>query len=291
MSISAQQVKDLRDKSGVGMMDCKKGFVESIGVIDKAFDYLRKSGIAKAQKKEGRTTKEGLIVSHIDSNYGVLLEINCETDFVANTDDFTDLGKNIAAHISESNSNELNNILEEIFINDSNKKVKDILTDTIGKLGENIVLSRFSKFDLSDNSIMVSYIHPGSKLGVMLELSCANNSISKNADCSDLAKEISMHVAATCPISVNIEDVNKDVVEKEKEIFLDQAKKSGKPDNIIEKMVEGRIKKFYQENVLLEQTFVKDPSKTIKDLISEKVESLGGDISISRFSRYQIGQK
>ena len=198
MSINAQQVKELRDKSGVGMMDCKKALVESNGDIDKAFDILRKSGIAKAKKKSGRDAKEGLIFSYIHpgSKLGVILELNCETDFVANTDDFT-----------------------------------------------------------------------------------------------DLAKEISMHIAATSPISVNIEDVGDDVISKEKEIFIDQAKNSGKPDNIIEKMVEGRIKKFYQENVLLEQTFVKDPSKTIKDLIAEKVGVLGENILISRFSRYQIGEK
>ncbi len=198
MSINAQQVKELRDKSGVGMMDCKKALVEANGDIDKAFDILRKSGIAKAKKKSGRDAKEGLIFSYIHpgSKLGVILELNCETDFVANTDDFT-----------------------------------------------------------------------------------------------DLAKEISMHIAATSPISVNIEDVGDDVISKEKEIFIDQAKNSGKPDNIIEKMVEGRIKKFYQENVLLEQTFVKDPSKTIKDLIAEKVGVLGENILISRFSRYQIGEK
>ena len=273
------------------MMDCKKALVESNGDIDKAFDYLRKSGVAKAQKKEGRSTKEGLVVSHIDSKSGVLLELNCETDFVANTDVFIKLGKDIAAHVCESTLSELDDIIEENFIKDSTKKVKDIVTDTIGKLGENIVVSRFSRFKLDSNGFVVSYIHPGSKLGVILELNCETDAVANTDDFSDLAKEISMHIAATAPIAVNVNDVSGEVVEKEKEIFLEQAKNSGKPDNIIEKMVEGRINKFYQENVLLEQTFVKDPSKTIKNLIAEKADVLGGNISISRFSRYQIGEK
>ena len=198
MSISAQEVKELRDRSGVGMMDCKKALVEADGDLDKAFEVLRKNGIAKAQKKSGRDAKEGSIVSYIHpgAKLGVLLELNCETDFVANTDDF-----------------------------------------------------------------------------------------------KDLANDICMHIAATAPISVRSEDVNSAIIDKEKEIYMDQAKKSGKPDEIIEKMVEGRIKKFFQENVLLEQNFVKDPSKTITDLITDKVSVLGENIVINSFSRFQIGER
>ena len=198
MSINAQQVKELRDRSGVGMMDCKKALVESNGDLDKAFEILRKNGIAKAQKKASREAKEGSVVAYIHpgAKLGVLLEINCESDFVANTDDF-----------------------------------------------------------------------------------------------KDLANDICMHIAATSPISVNSDDVEQSLIEKEKEIYIDQAKKSGKPDNIIEKMVDGRIKKFFQENVLLEQNFVKDPSKTITDLITDKVSVLGENIVINSFSRFQIGEK
>ena len=192
MAISASQVKELRDRSGVGMMDCKKALQESNGDLEKAFDYLRKVGVAKAQKKEGRSTKEGLVVSYIHpgSKLGVLLEINCETDFVAKTDDF-----------------------------------------------------------------------------------------------QNLAKDVAMHIAASDPISISVEDVSNDIIEKEKEIYTEQAKNSGKPDNIIEKMIEGRIVKFYKENVLMEQGFVKDPDKTIKDLITENVAKLGENIIIKRFSK------
>tara|TARA_B100001989_G_C24535583_1_gene464148 strand:+ start:1576 stop:2172 length:597 start_codon:yes stop_codon:yes gene_type:complete len=198
MSISAQEVKDLRDKSGCGMMECKQALVEANGNQDKAFEILRKKGAAKAQKKASRDAKEGSIISYIHpgSKLGVLLELNCETDFVANTDDFKDLGNDIC-----------------------------------------------------------------------------------------------MHIAATSPLSVKVEDISSDIIEKEKEIYTDQAKKSGKPENIIEKMVEGRLKKFYQENVLLEQNFVKDPSKTITDLITEKVSVLGENIVINNFSRFQVGEK
>ena len=198
MSISAQLVKELRDRSGVGMMDCKKALLESKGDLDKAFEVLRKNGVAKAQKKAGREAKEGSVISYIHpgSKLGVLLELNCETDFVANTDDF-----------------------------------------------------------------------------------------------KNLANDICMHIAATSPISISSEDVSESLLDKEKEIYLSQAKKSGKPENIIEKMVEGRIKKFLQENVLLEQNFVKDPSKTITDLITDKVSVLGENIVVNSFSRFQIGEK
>ena len=198
MSVTASQVKELRDRSGVGMMDCKKALTESNGNIEKAFEILRKNGIAKAQKKSGRDAKEGSIVSYIHpgAKLGVLLELNCETDFVANTDDF-----------------------------------------------------------------------------------------------KNLANDICMHIAATSPISIKSEDVDSTIIEKEKEIYFEQAKDSGKPDNIIEKMVEGRINKFYQENVLLEQNFVKDPSKTIENLVTDKVGVLGENIIISKFSRFQLGEK
>ena len=198
MSISAKQVKELRDSSGVGMMDCKKALVEANGDVDKAIEILRKKGIAKAQKKASRDAKEGSILSYIHpgAKLGVLIELNCETDFVANTDDF-----------------------------------------------------------------------------------------------KDLANDICMHIAASSPLAISREDIDSSVVEKEKEIFIEQSKDSGKPDNIIEKMVEGRLNKFFQENVLLEQNFVKDPSKTIKDLITDKVAVLGENIMINNFSRFQIGQK
>ena len=198
MSISAEQVKQLRDRSGVGMMDCKKALMESDGDLEKAFDYLRKVGVAKAQKKEGRSTKEGSIISYIHpgSKLGVLVELNCETDFVAKTDDFLQLGRDVA-----------------------------------------------------------------------------------------------MHVAAASPISVNPEDISEDILNREKEIYLDQAKSSNKPDNIIEKMVEGRVQKFYKENVLLEQIFVKDPNKTIKDIITDTIGKLGENIVVSRFQRFQLGDE
>ena len=198
MEITAALVKELRDRSGVGMMECKKALVETGGSIDKAFDYLRKAGAAKALKKEGREAKEGVIISYIHpgAKLGVLLELNCETDFVAKTEDFTNLGNNIA-----------------------------------------------------------------------------------------------MHIAATDPLAVSCEDISSEVIEKEKEIYSDQAKKTNKPDEIIEKMVEGRLKKFFKENVLIEQDFVKDPNKTIKDIITDTVGKLGENIVISRFERFQLGGK
>jgi len=197
-TISATSVKELREISGAGMMDCKKALIESSGNLDEAMDILRKTGIAKAQKKSGRSTKEGLIFSYIHpgSKLGVLVEINCETDFVANTDDFIALNKDLA-----------------------------------------------------------------------------------------------MHIAASAPIAVKREEISSEVLEREKNIYADQAKQSGKPDNIINKMIEGRVNKFYQENVLLEQTFVKDSEKTVQDVITDSIAKLGENINVSRFVRFQLGEQ
>ena len=197
-TISASTVKELREMSGAGMMDCKKALTEASGDLEKAIDILRKTGMAKARKKSGRSAKEGIILPYIHpgAKLGVLLEINCETDFVANTDDF-----------------------------------------------------------------------------------------------KNLSKDIAMHIAASAPMSVSREEIPQETLEREKEIYADQARQSGKPENIIEKMTEGRINKFYQENVLLEQTFVKDPDKTVADLITETVAKLGENILVSRFSRFQLGEK
>ena len=197
-TISASTVKELREISGAGMMDCKKALTEASGDLEKAIDILRKTGMAKARKKSGRSAKEGIILPYIHpgAKLGVLLEINCETDFVANTDDF-----------------------------------------------------------------------------------------------KNLSKDIAMHIAASAPMSVSREEIPQATLEREKEIYADQARQSGKPENIIAKMTEGRLNKFYQENVLLEQTFVKDPDKTVADLITETVAKLGENILISRFSRFQLGEK
>ena len=196
--ISASAVKELRDISGAGMMDCKNALSEASGNLNDAMDILRKSGITKAQKKSGRSTKEGMIYS---------------------------------------------------------------------------------------------YIHPGSKLGVLIEINCETDFVAKTEDFQNLSKDIAMHIAASAPMSISREEIPSDTLDREKEIYTDQAKQSGKPENIIEKMTEGRLNKFYQENVLLEQTFVKDPDKTVADLITETIAILGENILISRFSRFQLGEK
>ena len=197
-AISASVVKELRDMSGAGMMDCKKALTEASGNIEQAIDILRKSGAAKARKKSGRSTKEGIILH---------------------------------------------------------------------------------------------YIHPGSKLGVLIEINCETDFVAKTEDFQNLSKDIAMHIAASAPMSISREEIPSETLEREKAIYADQAKQSGKPENIIEKMIDGRLNKFYQENVLLEQTFVKDPDKTVQDLITDTVAKLGENIIISRFSRFQLGEK
>ena len=197
-AISASVVKELRDMSGAGMMDCKKALTEASGNIEQAIDILRKSGAAKARKKSGRSTKEGIILH---------------------------------------------------------------------------------------------YIHPGSKLGVLIEINCETDFVAKTEDFQNLSKDIAMHIAASAPMSISREEIPSETLSREKAIYADQAKQSGKPENIIEKMIDGRLNKFYQENVLLEQTFVKDPDKTVQDLITDTIAKLGENIIISRFSRFQLGEK
>ena len=287
-NITASLVKELRDKTGAGMMDCKNALNENNGDIESSIDWLRTKGLAKAAKKSGRTASEGLIVITSSNDYTSILEVNSETDFVARNETFQEVARNIG--LSSLLSDDIDS-LNDLNITEKDISVKDYITEMIASIGENINLRRMKRLSMSD-AYVSSYIHGQvsdglGKIGVLVSL---KSDLDKEI-LDDIGKKIAMHIAATNPISIQREDVDESIVQKEKDIFSEQAKKSGKPENIIEKMVEGRLNKFYQESVLLEQNFVKDPSKTIKELISEKAGILGENIIISNFSRYQIGEK
>ena len=288
MSITAQMVKELRIKSSAGMMDCKKALSETNGDMDAAVDWLRKKGLATASKKSGRVASEGLIGICIEDNFGSIVEVNSETDFVARNVEFQEFVSSVAK-ISLNNKGDLNEILKSKYLN-FDKSVQEVLTDKIAKIGENMSLRRTNVLSIS-NGIIAGYIHNSvndnlGKIGVLV-------SLESNADKSalkKLGKELAMHIAATSPSSISVNDLSSDIVERERSVLIDQAMSSGKPEDIAKKMVEGRLKKFYSEVVLLEQTFVMDGETRVVDAITKLSKELGADIQIKDFIRFNLGE-
>ena len=281
--ITANLVKELREKTGVGMMDCKTALLENNGDIESSIDWLRTKGIAKAAKKEGRVASEGLISIKKDESVAAIIEINSETDFVARNEDFQEVVK-ILSQLAIS-SNDLDDLLTKK-LSDKDVLVKDYLTEMIASIGENINLRRMKKI-INDNGVISSYIHNQvvdgmGKIGVLVSL----ESDCDKSQLSDLGKKIAMHIAATNPISINIDGIPKETLDREKKILIEEAKDSGKPEDIIEKMTEGRLKKFYQESVLLEQTFVVDGESKIEEILN----SLDKPVVITEFIRMGLGE-
>ena len=287
MSFSSEDIKKLRDKTGAGMMDCKKALDETKN-IDKAIDWLRKKGINTAQKKSERSATDGLITIKIVNNTGVILEINSETDFVAKNENFQEFCETISSLCAKNNIHDLNNLLDFTFDNSGNK-VKDELTNLISKLGENIVIKRLEIIN-DENLKLQKYLHNSvsensGKLGVLLSFSVKED----DAKVSELSKQICMHIAATEPKSIDIDSLDNSLVSKERDIYRDQLKSSGKPDNIIEKIIDGKIKKFYEDVCLLEQPFVIDNKIKIKDVISEFNKNNNQDLTIKNFFIFKLG--
>jgi elongation factor Ts len=266
MSITAAMVKDLRERTGVGMMDCKKALAECDGDEEKAIAWLREKGLSKAAKKAGRATSEGLItvVVAADGKSASMSELKCETDFVAKNEEFIALAEGIAKLALEKQTSDIEALPAEA----------TDLTDLIGKIGENMQVGRVAYVAISGDGAIGTYVHSTKKLGVLVELT--------GAATPELAKDIAMQIAASNPLCVTPEQIPAEALAQEKEIFLSQAKEEGKPAQIAEKIVEGRIRKYYQEVCLREQVFIKDDKKTIKDL-------LGKNADIARFYRFAIG--
>jgi elongation factor Ts len=286
MTITADQVKSLRDKTGAGMMDCKRALEKSGGDMEKAADYLREQGITKATQKASRAAKEGLILSSIDDQdrLGVLLELNCETDFVARTDDFKKLAQQMASWIMKNQPSDIDKVSESM---------KDGINQVIAKLGENITPKRFTLLRLEGNSngVIYSYIHPGDKLGVLVELNCGTDSAAQDPQFKQLSKDVAMQIAATNPLVISRDLLKPELIEKEKDIYRTQAKNEGKPDKILEKIVQGKLEKYFQEVCLLEQPFVKDQDRSVKQRIKETEDALGGEITVGQFARFRLGDE
>jgi len=285
VAISAADVKGLRERTGAGMMDCKKALAEAEGDIEKAIDLLREKGLAKAVKRAGRETSEGTVAMALEGNAGGLVELGCETDFVAKTDDFQALAKELAAAVASSQGLEGPEQLLEL--ERGGEKLADRIAAAIGRLGENVVLKRQARLAVGEGRVG-GYIHAGGKLGVIVALETG----AKGPVVESLARDLAMHVAAADPqpLAVDRDGVPKQAIEKEAELFRRQAAQEGKPEKVIDKIVEGRIRKYYSEVCLLEQAFVKDPDKTIQTLLDEVSDQLGQPVTVAGFVRFRLGE-
>ncbi|MCM8710615.1 translation elongation factor Ts [Clostridium sp. SYSU_GA19001] len=285
--ITAQMVKELRERTGAGMMECKKALNESNGDLEKAIEILRERGLAAAAKKAGRIAAEGLVETYIseDNKSGAIVEVNCETDFVSANEEFSKLSKNIAKQAASTTATTVDEFIEEKYIADSNITIKEAVTALIAKLGENMAVRRFQKFSI-DKGVVQNYIHGGGRIGVLVEVACE-----KESDVVlTVAKDLAMQVAAANPLFLNREQVDSETLEKEREIYKVQAMNEGKPENIAEKMVQGRIQKYYKENCLIEQVWIRNADYTITKYLQEKSKEVGAPITVTRFVRFEKGE-
>ena len=273
MNITASMVKDLRTQTGAGMMDCKKALVEAEGDIAKAVDILREKGLSQAAKKASRVAAEGAVGSAVseDGKTGTILEVNCETDFVGTNEDFRNLAASIADQILAVNPADVEALLDSEI---DGKKVRDLVTEAVAKIGENISVRRFVRYESAEGKVY-SYIHGGGKIGVLVEMIGADD---------ELGKDIAMQVAAANPSYLDRTQVSQAEIDHEKEVLAVEARNEGKPENIIQKIVIGRIYKFYKEVCFVDQEFIKDGDLTISKLLKSK------NASVVRFARYQLGE-
>jgi elongation factor Ts len=281
-------VKDLRDKTGAGMMDSKKALVETNGDVEAAVDWLRTKGLAKAAKKAGRTAADGLVAYALDGTKGVLVEVNAETDFVARNETFQNMVRSIAdtALTVDGDTDKL----RATKYPGSEKNVDEFIAEMVGQIGENMALRRSEGISVSEG-IVVPYLHTqitdrAGKIGVLVALETSGNASALEG----IGKQIAMHVAAARPQALNVDGLDQAVVQREKDVLSEQARASGKPDNIIEKMVEGRIRKFYEESVLLEQIFVIDGETKIKDVVKNASKDAGADVTLKGYVRFELGE-
>jgi len=275
MAITAQLVKELREKTGAGMMDCKKALQETNGDIEQATDFLREKGIAKAAKKADRVAAEGLTHIEIDGNKAAIIEVNCETDFVTKNDQFKQLLSDLGKHIVTNQPATVEEALQQK-LNGDGETIDSVITTTVSKIGEKISLRRFEVLEKTDNDTFGAYLHMGGNIGVL--------SLLEGTKDEQVAKDISMHVAAVNPRYVSRDEVAEEEVNREREVLKTQALNEGKPEKIVEKMVEGRLGKFFEQIVLLEQDFVKDPDQKVKKYVSDK------GASVKAFVRFEVGE-
>lgn len=287
--ITATLVNELRKKTNVGMMECKKALTETNGDIDAAVTYLRERGMMKAAAKADREATEGIIAARLsaDGKTGILLEVNCETDFVSRNESYVKFVDQIADTLAASSAKTLEEALAEKI---EGLAVEDFVKAKTLELGENIRLRKFERFDLQDGGAIAQYIHMGGKVGVLLEVSASSGETAVKEGFRDLVKDITLHIAAAAPKGLSREEISEEAIEAEKNIYRAQLAAEGKPAEMIEKIVMGKIGKFFSEAVLLEQAFVKDPETTIKKLVEQAGKDLGDSLVVKRFVRFGLGE-
>ncbi len=293
MSITAAMVKDLREKTAAGMMDCKKALTECDGDMEKAVDWLRQKGLSKAAKKAGRATSEGLVGFELaaDGKSGAAVEVKCETDFVARGDKFQGFVKDMVAQVAKGEYADSEALLAAPFVADASVTVKEALDGVIATTGENMGLGKFAKMELAagKSGLIGGYLHSNGKLAVLVEMQTGSDAAAASEAFHELAKNVAMQIAAASPLAVSAEGLNPEVVEHEREVYRQKAREEGKPEQIIEKIAEGAVKKFCKDVCLLDQLYIRDDKMTIGDLIKGASKAIGEPITVVRFVRIQLG--
>jgi elongation factor Ts len=285
--ITTEMIKKLREKTGTGIMICKKILNETNGDMDKALEILKEMEVALAAKKAERATSEGLIGVYVseDKKTGAMVELNCETDFVASNKDFVALTNSIAQHIAATSAQGIESLMQKRYIEDASLSVNDAITRFVAKFGENISLSRFIRLSTKTGMIR-SYVHNGSKIGTLVELVCKKTDQALEVT----AKEVALQVAATNPLFLNRDSADQGAIEQERQSYKNQALSEGRPAHVIDKIVMGKLDKYYKKNCLIEQSWIKNEDMTIADFLKESSEKLGAGIEIVRFARFERGK-
>lgn len=289
--ITATMVKELRECTGAGMMECKKALSEAEGSLDKAIDILRTRGLAALAKKAGRATNEGTIAAYVSDNskVGVLVEVNSETDFVGRNEEFTSFAAEVAEHIAQESPADITELLSQT-IASRGITVEQLFGEKVSKLGENMGIARFVREEIEGEGSVASYIHGGGRLGVLVVVSHTKPETADNAEFKGFARDVAMQVAAASPYFVRREDASQETIDHEMSIYKAQAAESGKPEAIQEKMAQGRMEKFFKEVALVEQAFVKNPDISVNEYAKQVGKAIGDELQIVSFTRFVLGQ-
>jgi len=288
-AVTAAMVKELRERTNAGMMDCKKALVASEGDMDKAIDWLREKGLAQAAKKASRIAAEGVVTKYLTpcGCTGVIVEVNCETDFVAKTDNFLAFANNVAKHIAKANPADVDALMAQKFVDDESKTIEDLVSEATVAIGEKISVRRFVRYQTE--GVVDAYIHLGGKVGVLVEVATDEKG-KESDDVKQFAHDLALQIAAAKPEAVRREEVDPEKLNKEREIQRAKFLEEGKPEKIVDRIVDGQIEKYYKDVVLLDQQFVKDGDKTIKGLMAEVSKQVGAPLDIVRFARFERGE-
>ena len=289
--VTSQMVKELREMTQAGMMDCKKALIEAEGEMEKAIEWLREKGLAAAAKKASRIAAEGMVAGYVTDNarIGVIVEVNCETDFVADTDNFKNFCAKIAHHIAKANPADVEALMAQAYAEEPSKTITDLVSEATVAIGEKISIRRFARYE-AKAGVVETYIHMGGKIGVLLEVNNDKPETFTNEAFKTYYHDLTLQIAAARPGYVIKSEVPTEKLDKEKEILRAQALNEGKPEKIVDKMVEGRIEKYYKEVCLTEQPFVKDPDKSINQYTAEVAKAIGANIGPVKFERFERGE-